>query len=187
VKTWGQDVDYVFISDHEDPSKKIMKFSNNPNYDSGQEKQIKSANYFSTIDLDYDFVFFCDNDCFVNTRKLSEFVQTCDTNCVWGELCKCWKPEPTLNYTLGGSGILLSKSIMKQINGKLKEHHIQYGDVSLGLNLRDMGIEMRHYDFFKSQPHTFYNLSLDDVKNYITFHYIKDFQTMNQYYELCRI
>lgn len=185
IETWGKNVDLLFISDHQDLDKKIIKVTDNSSYNSGQEKQIKGFNHLMESKLDYDFYFFCDNDCFVNTKLMNEFIGECDTNSVWGQLCTCWPTDRTLNYTLGGAGILVSKEIFLKIENKLQEYNVMWGDVSLGLNLRKRNIPMSHSDLFLSQPPSHYGIEDNNIKNYITFHYIKKREEMEKMNNLC--
>jgi hypothetical protein len=200
AKTWAKDVDHIFISDHEDLENNIIKVSNSSDYESCEEKQINSINLLSSKELEFDFYFFCSNDNFVNTKKMDEFIQYCETDCVWGELDNAWPPEPSLYFTLGGSGVLVSKEIMKKINGTMqwanKSHPSAFpSDVSLCINFRDKGIEMRnsellHHQLFEhwfNKHHGNEEMDYSKIKEHISFHYINNFETMNLYYESCKI
>lgn len=185
ISTWGKNVDFVFLSDNEDEEKKIIKVSDNKSYESGQEKQINGLNYLHSLGLDYDFYFFCDDDCFVNTKQMNNFISDCATNCVWGQVCNCWDSDRTLHYALGGAGILISKEIMSYLEGKLKQKSVPWGDVSLGINLRHRNIEVKNSDLFKSQPPNHYGINNEEIRNFITFHYIKSHEEMEKLYNLC--
>lgn len=199
TKTWVNGVDYIFISDKEDLEKNIIKVSDSSDYDSCEEKQINSANLLSSKELEFDFYFFCSNDNFVNTKKMDEFIQYCETDFVWGELDNAWPSDPTLYFALGGAGVLVSKEIMKKINGTMqwanKSHPSAFpSDVSMCINFVDKNIEIKnsellHHQTFehwceKHYPHNVIDYS--KIKEHISFHYIKNFETMNLYYKSCK-
>ena len=184
MSTWGKEANVLFLSDHEDKEKKIIKVSNNKSYESGQEKQINGFNFLNSSELKYDFYFFCDDDCFVNTKLMDQFISNCDTNHVWGQVCNCWDGDRSLHYALGGAGILFSKEMMSLIGGNLQQKGVIWGDVSLGINLRHRNIQISHSDLFKSQPPSHYKINDTEIKNYITFHYIKTRDEMEKLYNL---
>lgn len=198
VRTWAKDVDYIFTSDHEDLQNNIIKVSETSDYSSCEEKQINSVNMLSSKKMDYDFYFFCSNDNFVNTKKMNEFIQTCDVNCAWGETRNEWPDDRSLYFLMGGAGALISKEIMQKINGTMewanKTHPSSFpSDVSMCINFRNKNIEMRNSDLFHHQlferwfekhyakPEIDYSL----IKNHISFHYVNSFETMDLYYKLC--
>lgn len=185
TETWGKDVDYMFISDHSDFEKKIIQVTTNSLYNSGQEKQIKGFNHIRESELDYDFYFFCDDDCFVNTKLMDKFIEDCDPDCVWGQLCTCWGGDRTLNYPLGGAGILISNQIFSKLESPLEENNVIWGDVSLGINFKKRNVCVQHSDLFFSQKPSFYNIEDDKIRNFITFHYIKSNEEMKKLHELC--
>ena len=68
----------------------------------------------------------------------------------------------------------------------IKNYNTTFADVTMGLSLRDNNIEIENFDLFKSQPPKYYNISEDEIKNYISFHYIKSYHEMNKLYQLCK-
>ena len=200
VSTWGRNVDYVFISDHEDIKNNIVKASENSTYESCEEKQVGYLNTLSLLPLKYDFYFFCSNDNFVNTKKMDEFIQSCETHCVWGELDNCWPEDKSLNFTLGGSGILISKDVISQIHGTMEWGNGRHpswfpSDVSMAINFKKKNIEMKNSELFHHQSfEDWWNLHKQqekieylEIKNHISFHNIIDFETMNLYNQSCNL
>jgi len=185
IETWLKDIDFLFISDNENLDKRIIKVTDDSSYKSGQIKQINGLNYIKDCELEYDFYFFCDDDCFVNTKLMDKFILDCDKNSVWGQLCTCWSDDRTLNYPLGGAGILISKETLFSVSEPFEENKVIWGDVSLGLNLRKKNITMSHSDLFHSQSPSFYKIEDSDVRNHISFHYIKSKSEMEKLYQLC--
>ena len=82
TETWGKNVDFFFYSDHEDFDKKIIKVSDRTDYQSNEEKHINIIQYVADNIKGYDWYFFCDDDTFVNTKKLESFVIDLDKSCV---------------------------------------------------------------------------------------------------------
>jgi hypothetical protein len=185
LNTWGRDVDFLFYSDHEDLKKNIIKVSDNNTYSSGQEKQINIINNLPEDKLNYDWYVFVDNDSFINTFKIKDFIKTLNTNNVYGELCNCWPVNKNLYYALGGAGIFISNENLKKIKGHLTHNPVIWGDVSLGINLDRLGIKMVNSELLHSQLPKHYEIKDNEVKNHISFHYVLDYESMNNLYNLC--
>ena len=185
VKTWGNGVDYLFYGDYESAGNNIIKVSNRTDYSSGEEKHV---NIFPVVREKinyYDWFFFCDDDTFVNTKNLSEYVKTADKNLVHGEVLRqTWPGDLTLTYCSGGAGYLIHSSLIPLICDSISIRNTGYGDVSLGICLRDLGIKSFDYWGFKSQPPPFFNIDMNETNKYISFHYIKTLKNMEELYSL---
>jgi hypothetical protein len=70
VNSWGKDVDYIFYADCDNEEKKIVKVSDDSTYSSNEPKHINVIKYLIENDYQYDWFFFCDDDTFVNTKRL---------------------------------------------------------------------------------------------------------------------
>lgn len=181
VDTWGKNVDFLFYSDHEDIDKKIIKVSDRTDYQSNEEKHINIIQYVSDNITGYDWYFFCDDDTFVNTKKLESFVVDLDKNCVHGSLLPgTWSNDKSLNYCSGGAGYLLHTDTIKLIRPNVRSFSTGFADVTLGLILREMNIKSINYHLFCSQPPEYINVPVTEVKNYISFHYIKTYEKMTE-------
>jgi len=181
-ETWGKNVNCLFYSDHEDKEKNIIKVSNRTDYRSNEEKHINALHYVSNNINNYEWFFFCDDDTFVNTKKLEELLNILDKNCVHGSVLNegNWPGDRSLNFCSGGAGYVIHTELLKKITEQVKILNNGCSDVTLGLFLRDMGIESINYEYFRSQPPEFFNIPLNETKNYITFHYIKTKELMNE-------
>lgn len=170
MNTWGKNKDVLFYADYND--KNVIKVSDDVSYKSNEEKHINIINLLNdNNNYDYEWFFFCDDDTFVNTTKLENSLDTFNPNFVNGSILNTWQNDPSLNYCSGGAGYLINRNILGKIN--LKNHKTGWSDVSLGLSLRESKIECINSTLFNSQPPEFYNIEISDVKNYISFHYIK--------------
>jgi len=184
ISTWGKNVDCLFYSDHEDNDKKIIKVSNRTDYHSNEEKHINIIKYVSNNIKDYEWFFFCDDDTFVNTKKLEFLLNTFDEECVHGSVLNgTWPGDITLNYCSGGAGYLIHSKLINKIAQNIEIRNTGYSDVTLGLFLRDNNIKSINYELFNSQPPDFHNVPIINVKNYISFHYIKTMDYMNNLFE----
>lgn len=188
LSTWGENKDLVFYGDYEIPGNKyLLKVSNNSEYASGEEKQINVISALSQTHKNYDWYYFCDNDTFVNTKLLEEFYQDCDQNKIYGEISNTWPKDASLFYPVGGAGFLVSSKILNFLSNKVFHNPVNWGDVSLGLNFRFFNIEKTNRkDLFHSQPPEFYGITDTEIKNHISFHYIKNYETMKKLNELCK-
>lgn len=187
--SWGNSIDYIFYSDHEDVSQKTYKVSKRSDYYSGQEKQIYIFRLLSERFNNYDWYIFCDNDTFINVNLLHYHIRQnkFDTDKVHGSIINYWPQDTTLYYPSGGAGFIMSKYIVhKLFNNDLMIHdNLPFGDVALGLNCRRLGIQFQNNDLFRSQSPEFYNISDNDVHKYISFHYITQANRMIELHKLC--
>ena len=183
LETWGKNVDVLFYSDHEDIKNNVVKVCDRSDYASGQIKAIKILHLLSKKMHQYDWYFFCDNDTFVNTYKLHEYLQTACINSIHGQIINCWPNDKNLSYPSGGAGYLVSNRIIQKLSDADFNNTI-YGDVSIGLNIRNKKIEMINSPLFHSQRKEYYDISEDLVKDNITFHYIDSLEDMKNLYEL---
>jgi len=201
--TWGEDIDTVFYSDHEDSENNVIKVSNRSDYYSAPLKQVAILNYLkhltneddiSLLD-EYDWIFFVDDDTFVNTKKLNEFVQDIDENKVYGSIITSENDsvnpmyvnkviELDVQYPQGGAGFLVSSKTIKKI-GEFKEYNVYHSDVIAGLNFHNNGIEYVNVPTLNRQNLEEHGHSKDMVKDMITYHNIKTFDQMKTLYDLC--
>lgn len=185
MQTWGIDVDVLFYSDHE-MSPNIIKVSELTDYSSGEDKQINIINNFPENKLNYDWYVFVDNDSFINTDKVSSEIYNFDENFVHGQVSNTYHQDPSLFYCLGGAGIFVSNKILNLMKGRLNHNNVVWGDVSLGMNMKKLNIKLKDNNLCHSQLPGHYNIQNDEIKNNLTFHYVKDLQTLQLYSNLCK-
>lgn len=186
-ETWGKDVNLYFYSDgNKDKSNKIEVTDKN-DYWSLEEKHINIFKYLKDNFLDEEWFFFCDDDTFVNTKKLKEFVKTCDVNSAYGCLINCWPKMKDLFYHSGGGGVLLHRKILNILCEKIHHKNTMFADVTLGLNLIECDIKLMSDEKFHSEKPSDYQINKNEIKDNITFHHIKTFDEMLELYNFCEI
>ena len=188
LSTWGKDKNLIFYGDYDSPTNpSLVKVSSNCTYSSGEEKQINIIPRLVQDFCDYDWYYFCDNDTFVNTKLLEEFYLECDPDKIYGELGNTWPEDRELFYPMGGAGFLMSNKVLRFLSDKIFHNPVTWGDVSIGINFRKFNIEkVSREDLFHSQLPDFYNIPLEEVGQHISFHYVKDLQTMQKLHEKCQ-
>lgn len=198
LETWAQKIDTVFYSDHQDFERNVVKVSNRDDYASGEEKQINILNNINNftngedqelLDI-YNWVFFVDDDTFVNVENLEKYIQDIDENKVHGSVFDSEKDSENPMYVnnvipkdakfpSGGAGFLVSSKIIRLINN-FSNYNTACGDVSAGLNFHFNQVEQENSDLFNSQNPEFYGHDEEQQKTMISYHYIKTLEEMQK-------
>jgi len=182
--TWLKNKDYLFYSDHEDLKKNIIKVTSDNSYHSNEPKFVNIVTLLPEKYMNYEWYFFADNDTWVNTNKLESLLDTLDVNLFHGQKIFCWPNDRSLGYLAGGAGMLIHNLRFRHLRDNFKNYRTGYSDVSLGFYMRENRIECGDNELFKSQPPEHYNISEENIPNYISFHYIKDKETQSKYTKL---
>lgn len=183
--TWGKNEDCIFYSDYQDYSNNIFKVCEDKTYHSNEKKFCSIPKSLDERYLDYDWYFFVDDDTFINTTLAKSFVNTLNDDEVYGEILNTWTPDPTLYYLSGGAGILIPKKIFLHLRENLENYKTGYSDVSLGFYFRKFNIKFNNSGLFKSQNPSFYNINEKNIKDYISFHYVKTYDEMKIFNNIC--
>lgn len=181
-KTWAQNKNYIFYSDRENTN--TIQVTYQDDYSSNEIKTIKLIQKFPEKYLTYDWFMFCDDDTFINTKLLENILNDFDQNKITGSLINSWLYDKTLFYLSGGAGFLMHKNILISLIDKIKLYHTGYNDVTIGLNCRNLNIQLQNSNLFNAHPPELYNII--DPQNYISFHYIKTFQQMKELTNQCQ-
>ena len=180
VNGWAKNVDYLFYSDHDNEEKNIIKISNRSDYYSNEEKHVNSIHCVNYNKKGYEWYFFCDDDTFVNTKKLESFLETIDINSVHGSVLKgTWPYDPNLRYCSGGAGYLIHHTLLPKISDNIKLLNTGFSDVTLGIFLRQLGIDVVNHVEFKTEMPKYYGIKTEDLNKYITFHRVVNESDMN--------
>jgi hypothetical protein len=185
LNTWGQNVDIVFYSDYENINKKVYKVTDKKGYWDLEEKHVNGFKFLKNNFTDYDWYFFCDDDTFVNTKKMNEFLQICDENTVYGYLLSGWPVMTSLHYPSGGGGVLIHKTILEKIIDKIRVRNTGFADITLGLTLFDENIKTVNCEFLHSEHPNHFGISYENIKEHITFHHIPTYEEMKKLNDMC--
>lgn len=189
IETWLSGIDdYIFYSDHEDSEKNVILSSHDSSYLGCLHKTIWTLNNLKNIYLSeetildyYDWICVVDDDTFVNTKKLDEYVETLDNQSVYGHLFTStknpenpiwtsFKPGHEYVYHSGGAGVLFPSKIFSSV--KFKECGTVWDDVTVGVILGRNNIPLVHSDLFSPETPEYYDKTDEDVVNMVTYHHI---------------
>jgi hypothetical protein len=185
LDTWLKNYfNYVFYTDFDSGVGNQIELTTNTKVDSGGEKHILEIQRIMREKL-YDineWFYFCDDDTVLNLNLIFNFIKNAEKNKVYGAIGNTWQEDTSLFYASGGAGYLVHCDIFKNKSyPRLKS--ITWGDVQFGLWMRENNIIPVHMDEFKwDEPHIF-GLNINNIehkktiKNYFSFHYIKNNET----------
>lgn len=186
MQTWGCDQNMLFYGDYEDEN--VIKVSDKTDYSSGEDKQINIINQFPDEHLIYDWYIFVDDDSFINTSLLPTFLSRLDPQKVHGQTGNTYHPDKTLFYCYGGAGIFMNHDMLSNMRGVLEHNDVVWGDVSLGMNMRRLGVSIcDHGDVCHNGTPASFKVKRDQVKNHVSFHYIKTLDQQQQLLQACSI
>ena len=195
-KSWMQDIqephDYYFYGS-KTQSEKISKTWNCEPDEGESRARLPEKTYkmlVESLNHDWDFLFKCDDDTYLNFDKLVEFLKDYDAN---DDLYLGGKIVNPFAYAQGGAGYILTRSVVikclesltlfykDQTKNKISE------DYSVGLALKEQGINLTHTDLLSTpNPATAkqnQSVCIDAIikEHKITTHYV-DVHTMEQIY-----
>lgn len=189
-KTWLLDdnsVDVIFYSDFFDETNNIIKVSNDSTYRGCEERVVERLKQIKSNNI-YNWYFFVDDDTYVNINNLNKFVETSNSDIVYGRKCCGWG---NLNYAQGGAGLLISKKIIDNISPEtIYKRGSGYSDVIFGQILTANNIKTEYYEehntFFHERQYEEYHNKYGCQRKCVTFHQVKsfdDFLKHKNYYE----
>jgi len=149
-----------------------------------------------SLNHDWDFLFKCDDDTYLNFDKLVESLKDHDAN---DDLYLGMKIVNPFAYAQGGAGYVLTRTAVKKciesfkhfykdinLNNRLKSKTLHSEDYSVGLALKEQGINLTHTNLLSTPHPAIQNQSvcIDAIikNNKITTHYVKPY-TMERIYE----
>jgi len=117
----------------------------------------------------WDWYFFIDDDTFVNSINLFDFLNNADKNKAYGRIVGGWG----IVYFQGGGGTLISNKLISAIpDSALYLRGSTYSDVLFGQIMKDSDIELVHIEEFYDRSPQSYNLNTEQIKKAITFHQV---------------
>ena len=195
--TWVRDIqlphEYYFYGDS--LQSKTMENTWNCEPDDGESRfRLPEKTYkmlIKSLQYEWDFLFKCDDDTYVNFDKLIEFLKDYDANLDWYIGKEIVNPFP---YAQGGAGYILTRTAVKKCLESLKHFYkIQFKnksaeDYSIGLALRNQKINLTPTKLLSTQTPKFARLNqricINAIMNHdkITTHYVNS-NTMRQIHE----
>jgi hypothetical protein len=198
LDTWVQDLkpphDYVFYGDKAQSQSMDKTWNCTP--DAGEcrgrlpEKTYKMLN--KSLDYEWDFLFKCDDDTFVNFDKLIEFLNTYDHSQDLYIGHRLWRAD--WGYAQGGAGYILTRSSVQKCIQSLKifyknpRENASAEDFSVGKALNMQNIRITPTQLLHSHNPDWARRNQDDIPEwyannpFITMHYIQA-DTMHKIYQ----
>lgn len=198
--TWAKDIPTVFYSDHQDTDRKIVKVSDLKEYCDTEEKNINIINMirdgYENILNDYEWICFCDDDTFINSRVVYEEINYLNKLCLHGNLTdRLSNPSNPiyikpgipldLKYLCGGAGFFISTNLLK-LSGNFKNYNTGFGDVGVGMNCYYKKIPVINNELFCSNTPAIHKHSDNIIKTKLSYHYIKTDDEMKYLYSLTK-
>lgn len=109
LNTWLKDLDYVCLTDTITGLFNEFSGSDNDTYNSNEEKTVNLINKIRETDFlnEYDFLFFIDDDAYLNVNYLNYLLPYLDIDRVYGLAMGGYPNNPDLVFPSGGSGYIL--------------------------------------------------------------------------------
>lgn len=115
LSTWLGGLDYVCLTDQITGLFNEFSGSDKDTYDSNEEKTVNLINKVRETDYlnEYDFLFFIDDDAYLNVNYLNYLLPYFDKTKFYGLAMGGYPNNPSLVFPSGGSGYILSPSHFK--------------------------------------------------------------------------
>jgi hypothetical protein len=190
-RNWVKYCDYLYFSDYTSPKyENMIKTTDRQDYHGAGEKGINFLNMlkdFQTSDgrlYDvYDWIFYADDDTFINLKTLNKFLKQCDKSKVYGYIFNYDRDGANPVYAnnliskenkfpSGGGGVLIGTDALKKIDRFEVFTALTHGfdDVDMGLNFDKHGIEQIDPGLFYTQSPEFEGHKQEQILKSITYH-----------------
>lgn len=202
--TWGKRLPVTFYSDHQENN--CIEVSKRDDYSSAVEKTLNVVRILQSQKekkvqriMKSRWIFFVDDDTWINPDNLKKKLKTLDKQNVYGELHdytiqaangnyavdQVLSLIPNLNWGLhGGAGFLIAPENLMKLNvEKYPNIEIQNGDVAFSILTHLAGLQMVNLDGLNWNNREFYG-GAKVIHNEITFHYVKPLVMENYWKEL---
>ena len=206
-KTWTRDIqnphEYYFYGSKVQSQKMNRTWNCEP--DEGEARfRLPEKTYkmlVESLNHDWDFLFKCDDDTYLNFDKLVEFLKDYDAN---DDLYLGMKIVNPFAYAQGGAGYVLTRTAVKKctesfkhfykdinLNDRLKSKTLHSEDYSVGLALKEQGINLTHTDSLSTPDPAIakqnQSVCIDAIikEHKITTHYVNS-ETMEKIYDFIK-
>lgn len=158
LETWGSEVSdrVFFLSDAPWSSDRVIDLQVPADYESASLKLLAGLGWAHARFRDsFDWFFVCDDDTFVYTENVEAFLQSKNPG---ARTCYCqmlqhYPALPDLTYPSGGAGFAMSRATLKTLIPAFEgcAYH-PFTDVTIGVCMREVGIDVIDIPGFYSQP-----------------------------------
>lgn len=180
-KTWFNDIDTIFYSDHEDEY--TIKVSNEKDYKSSVIKQVEILKMINSLNEikgyslnEYTWAFFVDDDTFINTNNLNKVLSSLDSKSIYGQKFELkeniYMHGQKNKFVLsGGAGILISINNIKNIKNFEYPEKAQHSDLAACIIFENSGFNIENLEGLNHTGDLIINDMLC-IKDLITVHQI---------------
>lgn len=118
LDTWLKDLDYICITDIITGRFNEISCSNDDSYNSNEEKTVNFFNIVkNSTDFDsYDWLFFIDDDAYLNVNYLYYLLPYLEKEKFYGLTMYGYPKNPKIPFPSGGSGYIVSPSMIKSFS-----------------------------------------------------------------------
>lgn len=195
--SWGKNQNIIFLSDKNGNNNDIISFDSLPT----DYSEIWNRYYelIKNIDIDEDWIFFADDDTYINIENLQNLIFTLNKNdCLYigKELFLSERATDAenrytgfplnsligdgaflpLKYASGGAGFLISKATFNKLKKHLSDSNFparSYNtDVTFGVWTRNCDIKIINNDLFNTINPSALHHSKQQILKSITYHYV---------------
>ena len=197
LDTWVNNIkaphEYFFYGDQQQSQKMDKTWNCSP--DEGEARfRLPEKTYKMLVESlkhEWDFLFKCDDDTYINFDKLMQFLKDYDASADWYIGGKIVNPFP---YAQGGAGYILTRKAVEKCLQSLKHFYKNEfknksaEDYSIGLALRDQKIDLTVTDLLSTpspdSARSDQSVCMNAIMNHdkITTHYVNS-NTMRQIHE----
>lgn len=183
-RTFLQKVDKkdVYFISCKKSGENVYGWDTSDDYHSCPTKYIK---FFKHMEIDYDWYVFIDDDTYMYTKRLHEFLQSFDSKqllYIGSKRLDNWQ----IPFMSGGAGFCLSKELYKRVTQYVvtksdRELYFCYnGDVTIGSWISNISnvIHIDEARFFANKHN-----SEDQLTTFISFHYLKSKEEFDFYHK----
>ena len=191
LETWAEGLeDYVFYTDFVKNIGNQVSVSGDDTYHSNEKKFFGQLRFIvnNEMEKEYEWFFFCDDDTCVNIQAIYNISYELNPDHIHGKQITLpgqnnLHPFDTkLEYVSGGAGFMIHSSFFEKHKEQILsfEPSSGFSDVSLGVFMRTHGIEIAHNERFMWHRPQVEGVHWQNVKNYYTFHYVQDVDSMKR-------
>jgi Fringe-like len=170
--------DLYFLGHKMDSEKRLFSWGAEDTYEQLPQKFI---DFFRHSNLDYDWFILIDDDTYVFTDRLTEYLtqHRCHDSFAIGQLLDHIRDSYWGQYLSGGAGTIVSRMLYHQLRAYIQTYPQEItachwcADIALGTWIKRVGGQMFHNPHFHAD---IYNPLYDNLEEALTFHHLKEWK-----------